>query len=180
MPENETTLSPASQEKARRAAALAYEFEQKYGSCPQCVLEAINQAVMPVSDDLFKASHALAGGGVLYGVGSCGALVGGILALGNRFGRDRAHFDKGRRLTSYQKAKRLYDRFVAEYGGPTCATVQTRTFGRSFNLWEKEDHDAFEAAGGHVDKCTRVAANVAQWAAEILLEDEERTQGRKP
>jgi hypothetical protein len=42
--------------------------------------------------------------------------------------------------------------------------------GRSFNMWDADDYKAFEAAGGHKDKCTSVAANAAAWAAETILE----------
>ncbi|MHB1130904.1 MAG: C-GCAxxG-C-C family (seleno)protein [Chloroflexota bacterium] len=167
-------LSAEARAKVERAGALAFEFEQKYGSCPQCVLQAIHEAVMPIGDDLFKASHVLAGGGALCGAGTCGALAGGLLAISSRFGRDRARFAKGRHLISYQRGKALYDRFVAEYGTPTCAGVQTSVFGRDYDMWDREQFQAFQEAGGHGDKCPNVASKVTQWAAEMLLADIEK------
>jgi C_GCAxxG_C_C family probable redox protein len=162
----------ARQEAIDRAYALAYENEQKYGCCPQCVLAAIQDVLGIVDDATFKASHALAGGGGLSGGGTCGALNGGMLALGARYGREHADFAGRRYRQSYLLAKQLYDRFVAEFGSPICAGVQTSIFGRSFDLWDAEDHAAFKAAGGHVDKCPRVAGSVARWTVEILLEAE--------
>jgi C_GCAxxG_C_C family probable redox protein len=159
----------ARQEAIDRAYALAYENEQKYGCCPQCVLAAIQDVLGIVDDATFKASHALAGGGGLSGGGTCGALNGGMLALGARYGRTRDQFASRRYRQSFLLAKQLYDRFVAEFGSPICAQVQTKIFGRSFDLWDAEDHAAFKAAGGHVDRCPTVAAKVAGWTAELLL-----------
>lgn len=178
MAQQQTSLSPADQAKAEKAYTLAYEFEQKYGNCPQCVLAAIQEAVGPVDDAIFKAGHALAGGAALSGSGTCGALSGGMLAIAAKYGRDRANFAKGRHLTSYQLSKNLLDRFVAEFGSPICGGVQTKVLGRSYDLWDQKDFQAFEAAGGHVDKCPVVAGLTARWTAEILLEEAAKEQGR--
>jgi C_GCAxxG_C_C family probable redox protein len=174
----QSNLSPVDQAKAEKAYALAYEFEQKYGNCPQCVLGAIQEAVGPVDDAIFKAGHALAGGAALTGTGTCGALSGGMLAIAAKYGRDRASFGKGKFLLSYQLSKDLLERFVAEFGSPICAAVQTNVLGRAFDLWDTRDFQAFETAGGHVDKCPRVAGLVARWTAEILLAEAAKEQGR--
>jgi C_GCAxxG_C_C family probable redox protein len=160
------------QEIMDRAYALAYENEQKYGCCPQCVLAAIQDVLGVVDDATFKASHGLAGGGGLSTGGTCGALSGGMLALGSRYGRERAQFANRRFRHSFRLAKQLYDRFVAEFGSPLCAGVQTGLFGRSFDMWDARDYEAFEEAGGHRDKCPHVAGKVASWTAEMLLEAE--------
>lgn len=165
-----SAVDPAKkQEIIKKAYALAYENERKYGSCPQCVLAAIQEVLGIVDNATFKASHALAGGGGLSTRGTCGALAGGILALSSRHGRSRDNFDKGRFLKSYKLGKQLHDRFVTEFGSPICADVQTKLFGRSYDMWSDEDFEAFEEAGAHQDKCPRVAGRVAAWATEMLL-----------
>ncbi len=151
--------------------ARAYEYEQKYGSCPQCVLAAVRDFFGIVSDDVFKAGHALAGGAGLTTNGTCGALAGGIIALSCKYGRSRENFAEGRYLKSYQIGKRLYDRFVQEYGSCICREVQERIFGRSFDMWDAKEYEEFERAGGHRDKCPSVTGNVAMWVAQILLEE---------
>ena len=180
MVQQSTALSPEDQEKAEKAYALAYEFEQKYGNCPQCVLAAIQEAVGVVDDVVFKAGHALAGGGALSGAGTCGALSGGMLAIAAKYGRDRVTFAKGRSRLSYQLSKALLDRFVAEFGSPICAAVQTKMLGRAYDLWDPKDYKAFEAAGAHVDKCPQVAGSAAKWTAEILLAEAAKEQCRRP
>jgi len=150
----------------------AFEYEQKYGSCPQCVLAAIQDVFGGIDDEVFKAGHALAGGVGLSTNGTCGALSGGVMALCCKHGRPRKNFANGRYLKSHQLAKRLYDRFVEEYGSCICRDVQRKLFGRSFNMWDSKDYEEFGRAGGHKDKCPNVAGNVATWVAEILLQGE--------
>lgn len=166
----QSTEPQNAQDLIGRAYALGYENEQKYGCCPQCVLAAIQDVMSVVDDATFKASHGLAAGGGLSTRGTCGALAGGMLALSAKYGRDRANFGKGRFLESYELAKRLNDRFVAEFGSPICGDVQTKLIGRPYNLWDPKDLKAFNEAGGHRDKCPKVVGTVAAWTTEMLLE----------
>lgn len=171
-----TDINPENKQQLMdKANALACEYEQKYGCCPQCVLAAIQDVVGIGNDETFKASHSLAGGGALLGTGTCGALLGGMLALGAKYGRDREHFSSGPNSQSFKLGKKLYNQFVEEYGSPICADVHTRLFGKSYNLWNKEEYQAFEDAGAHVDKCPLVAGKVAAWTVEIMLENNVRT-----
>jgi C_GCAxxG_C_C family probable redox protein len=151
-----------------QAYALGFEFEQKYGNCAQCVLAAIQAAMGGIDDEVFKAANTLAGGGALTTRGTCGALSGGMMAISTRYGRDRASFTTSRTRTAAALAKRLFERFVAEYGSPICTDVHIALFGRSFDFWNPDDSRAFELAGGHVDKCTDVVGKAAQWTVEIL------------
>jgi len=153
----------------RRVYDRAFEYDQKYGSCPQCVLAAIQDEFGIVHDDVFMASHALAGGVGLSTEGTCGALTGGVMALGCKYGRSRENFAKGRFLNSHVQAKKLHDRFVQEYGSTICRDVHKKLFGRTFNLWDPKEYEEFQKAGAHKDICPTVAGNVAKWVAEILI-----------
>jgi C_GCAxxG_C_C family probable redox protein len=166
---------PNRKETLEQVYTRAFEYERKFGSCPQCVLAAIQDVFGMVDNEVFKAGHALAGGLGLTTNGTCGALSGGVMALCCKHGRTREDFAKGRHLKSYQLGKRLYDRFVQEYGSCICRDVQKRIFGRSFNLWDAKEYAEFERAGGHNDKCPTVTGNVAMWVAEILLEGDQNT-----
>lgn len=150
----------------------AYRYEATLGSCPQCVLAALKETLDVGDEYLFRSADALAGGTSLSSKGTCGALAGGMLALGFLVGRKYADFQKGsRKRHVFFFSKKLYDRFMQEYGSPLCCDVQKKLFGRSFNLNDKNDYEAFEKAGAHVDKCPSVAGNVARWTAEIILKD---------
>jgi len=154
--------------------ARAFEYEQKYGSCPQCVLGAIQDVFRIVDDQAFRAGYGLAGGVGLTTEGTCGALAGGVMALCCKYGRTRENFAKGRYSKPLELARELHDRFVQEYGSCTCREVHKKIFGRSFNLWDPKEFEEFERQGAHRDKCPGVVANVAMWVAEMLLREDRR------
>jgi hypothetical protein len=66
------------------------------------MITAIAEAFSLELDELFKASHGLAGGVGLSGSGTCGVLSGGIMVSSHLHGRRRKDFAKGRFPLSYQ------------------------------------------------------------------------------
>jgi len=151
---------------------LSYKYEAERGSCPQCVLAALHETLGVGDPATIQAADTMAGGTALSTEGTCGALVGGLLAIGSVVGRTYKAFSAGeRKRRVFQYSKKLYDRFVKEYGSPLCKGVHMEIFGRTFNLTDPKDYAEFEKAGGHVDKCTSVSGNTARWAAEILIDD---------
>ncbi len=155
----------------------AFQYEARLGSCPQCVLAALKETLDVSDDSIFKASQGLAGGTALSSEGTCGALAGGMIAIGSLVGRTYQEFSEGQKKRLVFKYTRpLYDRFVREYGSSLCCGVQKKIFGRSYILLDKHQYEAFEKAGAHVDKCTSVAGNAAKWTAEIILNE---LQGEK-
>jgi C_GCAxxG_C_C family probable redox protein len=150
----------------------AFQYEAKLGSCPQCVLASLKETLEVGDEAIFQASQGLTGGTALSSKGTCGALAGGMIAISSLVGRTYQEFTEGQRKRLVFKYTRLlYDRFSEEYGSPLCCDVQKKIFGRSYNLLDKQDYEAFEKAGAHVDKCTSVAGNAAKWTAEIILNE---------
>ncbi len=155
-----------------QAYQRAFSYEAKVGSCPQCVLAALKETLNIGDETLIKSADALAGGTSLSSKGTCGALAGGMLALGYLAGRQYSELKEGKKKRLiFRYTKILYDRFIEEYGSPLCCDVQKKLFGRSYNLLDKQEYEAFEKAGAHVDKCPSVAGNVARWTASIILEE---------
>jgi len=155
----------------------AFQYEARLGSCPQCVLAALKETLDVGDDSIFKASQGLAGGTALSSEGTCGALAGGMIAIGSLVGRTYQEFSEGqKKRLVFKYTRQLYDRFVREYGSSLCCGVQKKIFGRSYVLLDKQEYEAFEKAGAHVDKCTSVAGNAAKWTAEIILNE---LQGEK-
>jgi C_GCAxxG_C_C family probable redox protein len=160
------------EELIEQAYQLAFKYEAERGSCPQCVLSALIETLDVGDSSTVKAVDALAGGTALTTQGTCGALVGGLLAISSIVGRDYNSFkagEKKRRVFRY--AKKLYDRFIDEYDSLLCKDVQKKIFGRSFNLLDPKEYEEFEKAGAHIDKCPVVSGNVARWTAKIILEE---------
>ena len=151
---------------------LAFQYEAKLGSCPQCVLAALKETLDIGDETVFQASQGLTGGTALSSQGTCGALAGGMIAISSLVGRTYQEFTEGqKKRLVFKYTRQLYDKFVGEYGSPLCCDVQKKIFGRSYDLLNKQDYEAFEKAGAHVDKCTSVAGNAAKWTAEIILNE---------
>jgi C_GCAxxG_C_C family probable redox protein len=144
--------------------AAKYEFD--YGACPQCVLATVQELVGGIDDATIKAVHGLAGGGGLMAEGACGALTGGLVALSAKYGRDRDKLDKGRYINNFKKCKTLVERFRAEFGGVTCADLQQQFTGRTFDMWQADQYQAFNEARGH--KCADATGKVTQWVIEMM------------
>ena len=161
----------SNEEILEKVYRLAYKYEAEIGSCPQCVLAALHEN-LGVSDPLtIQASDGLAGGCALTTQGTCGALSGGLLAIGSVVGRTYEDFSKGKKVRRiFLYSKKLYDKFVDKYGSPLCKEIHKKLFGRTFDLLDAEDYQEFDNAGAHVDKCPVVSGNTARWAAEIILE----------
>lgn len=160
-------MNPADKlELAQIAHDKALQYELDYGCCPQCVLAALQETVGGIEDSVIKASHGLSGGGGLSGVGACGALTGGMLALSSRRGRDRDKLDKGRYINNFKKGQALVERFRAEFGGVTCQELQQRFTGRTYDMWNSEEYQAFDTARG--EQCARATATVTRWVVEMM------------
>ncbi len=151
---------------AQRAYDKALKYDLDYGCCPQCVLSAIQETVGVIDDSVIKASHGLSGGGALSGQGACGALIGGLVALSAKRGRDRDKLDKGRFINNFKKGQELVDRFRAEFGGVTCQELQHQFTGRTYDMWRAEEYQAFSTARG--EQCALATATVTKWAVEML------------
>jgi C_GCAxxG_C_C family probable redox protein len=130
------------------------------------VLAAVQETVGVVDDSVIKASHGLSGGGGLTGQGACGALTGGLVALSAKRGRDRDKLDKGRFINNFRKGEELVERFKAEFGGVTCQELQQQFTGRTYDMWQADQYQAFNDARGH--KCAVATATVTKWVVEMM------------
>jgi C_GCAxxG_C_C family probable redox protein len=126
----------------------------------------------------FKAATVL-GGGVARRGETCGALIGALMALGLAVGRERIE-DTGQyyraMVPALEMSRRFQQELQAQFGFPTplettlCREIQSRIYGRAFDLTNPADLQAFLAAGGHSPKgCPKVCAVAAQVAAEQLM-----------
>jgi len=164
--------SQSETELPARAYGLGFDYERRFRGCSQCVIAAVQDTLGTRDDAVFKAATGLAGGGALTGRGACGGYVGGVMVLSQLLGREREGFDdpEGIRFRTFDLAKRLADRFDEEFGGVICRDVQTRVFGRPFDLRDAEDFQRFEEAGAHCDKCPDVVGKAARMTVEIIVE----------
>ena len=159
------------EELIQQAYEKAFRYETERGSCPRCVLAAIMETLQVGDPKTIQAADALAGGTSLTTEGTCGALVGGLLAISSVLGRTYEDFSEGnRKRRVFSVSKQLYEQFKKEYGSILCKDVHQKLFGRTFNLLNADNYAAFEKAGAHVDKCPEVSGMVARWTAQLLIE----------
>lgn len=155
------------------AFSLGLEYEKKITGCCQCTIAAIQDALEVRNDAVFKAGSGLTAGGGLSCDGSCGGYTGGIMVMSSIFGRQREKWDDDieEKDCAHNMAKALMEKFNREYGSTICKGIHGKIFGRTFDLWDAQEKQAFEKAGAHVDKCTTVVGTAAAWATELILEE---------
>ena len=173
-------------ERARQAYELGFGHEKVYHGCGQCVLAAVletqnrpydraSDAVLQAElNAVFNAATGLSGGQGLCGDATCSAFTGSTLAFGLLYPRRREnwHGDRENKYRTFAMVQRLRERFLQSYGSITCHAIHQHEMGRAFDLRDPAERKAFEAAGAHQDKCTNVVARAAQWAVEIISEQQ--------
>lgn len=151
---------------AAKAYQKAFDYELQYGCCPQCVLTTIKETVGYVTDETIKASHGLSGGGGLAGLGTCGALTGGLLALSCKRGRDLCNIEKGKFINNFKVGKVLVERFKEEFGGITCEQLQKQFTGKTYDMWDPAEYSKFDKE--RKNQCANATGLVTKWVVELM------------
>jgi len=168
--------------KLKKAYELGFRFEADYGGCCQSTIAAIQDVLELRNDDIFKSGTGIAGGIGLVWKGLCGSLIGGALMISYKFGRERNNFadPQKTRFVVYDLVAQLYNRFVKEYGSAYCYDIQNKIFGGvAYDLRTEKGLKLFLEDGGHRDKCPHVVGKGAQWAVEIILNEEAKRKKSK-
>ena len=167
------------EEIADKAFAVAKAFELRSGGCAQSAVAGIFEALGIEDEGIFKAATGMSDGVGLTGDGHCGAISGGVMAIGYFFGRSTA--DSGKilkQIRAARLAKKLHDEFVKKYGTCRCADLQTKFFGRFYNLYDPQELEAATAAN-MPEICATLAGETARMAVRIILEEKEREAAKK-
>jgi len=156
----------------------AHEYD-KFSGCSQSVLLSIQEELDMRDLEAFKAATVF-GGGVARSGETCGALIGALMALGLVIGREQMEETEVYRK-AMEPAREIQRRFKEELKRQLqfnrdlkttlCKEIQENIYGRSFNMNDEKDYQAFLDAGGHGDLgCPRVCAIAAQVATEKIFE----------
>jgi|WetSurMetagenome_2_1015567.scaffolds.fasta_scaffold51732_2 C_GCAxxG_C_C family probable redox protein len=175
--ENYRNLSQ--KELMEKAHELGVAYEKNSGSCSQCTVAALRE-ILDFEDILVKVASSSCGGQAGFSAGACGGVIGGTIVLDYYLGRPADMVSAvqmnpegmAKLARGMEAAQILGKRFIQEYGSILCPGIQSKIFGRSFNLQDSADWKAFEEAGGHSDpsKCMSIVGNAVQWTLEILIE----------
>ena len=130
-------------------------------NCAESVLKACQELYqLPGADVVPKVASGF-GGGIGRKGSLCGALTGGVLALGLAIGRMDPK-DTAARDRIYARARELYERFEREFGTVLC-----------FNLTEcdlatPEGQQKFKDLGLHKSLCSKFVQGTVKWVGEAL------------
>ena len=102
---------------------------------------------------------------------TCGAVIGGLMALGLVFGRDRIDDWSGWR-SCLPPARTFCARFEREMGSTQCGSLVEKFFGKRYDLADPAQLAQFQSARpGPTETCGRVVKTAVRLAAEVILEE---------
>jgi C_GCAxxG_C_C family probable redox protein len=145
----------------REAERRAYFYDKFTGCCAQSTLLAIQELFGVGNEATYKAASLLFGG--LSGAGhTCGALIGGMMALGLKYGREQPDVERSHVLGG-NAGIRLVKWFEREYGTASCRELI------GYDLTDEKARAEFLASAVH-EECFQRCGKVAARVAEILTE----------
>jgi C_GCAxxG_C_C family probable redox protein len=151
----------------------AHHYEKEFHGCSRCVFKALQDRLNLGDGVALRASTPLAAGVAMRGE-TCGALLGGLLAVGATTASDE--LDDAEALNSSLAAGfRFVRRVEKELGTTICAKIQTDRLGKFYSIADPEQYQAFIDAGGYVE-CPKVVGKIARMAAEFILDYREKTK----
>lgn len=153
-------------------------FYDKYSGCSQSVLLALQEGLGVGDRESFRAATVLSGGVARRGE-TCGALLGALMAIGLVEGRSRmpdtpvyatACAEANTMANEFQRRVEKEFKLKKPLESTICWDIQKGIYGRSYDLRDTVQREAFYACGGHGDEgCPKVCAIAAEVAAEMLL-----------
>jgi len=120
----------------------------------------------------FKATTGLSGGLGRTGESACGALAGGVMAIGLVYGRDKLErtADSDAYKETMRRAGILCDRFAEEFGSTKCHDVQLKMYGKAWNMRDPNVYEDLRATLDKDNRCADVTGRAAELAAEAISE----------
>lgn len=143
-------------EKNVLSEKAAKQFLEGY-NCAQSVLLTMFRHWNGKSDLIPKIATAF-GGGIGRCGSVCGALTGGIMALGIKYGTNEPSAEK--RLTAYKLAQRFYKQFEKQHGNVLCRELI------EYNLSDPKELEKARKARVFEEKCAKLVKS----AVETLIE----------
>jgi C_GCAxxG_C_C family probable redox protein len=159
------------EELLSRIEKEANNYEKEFHGCSRCVLKPLQDHLNLGDDASFKASTPMAAGVAMRGE-TCGALLGGLMAVGMATAsEDMTDADALR--NSLAAGFRLARKVEKKFGTTNCTRIQTDKLGQFYSLADPEQYEAFIEAGGYME-CSKVCGKIARMTAEFIMEYRDR------
>ncbi len=130
--------------------------------CAESVLTAVSDEAGVISPIIPRIATGFCGG-MARTRGMCGAVTGGIMALGILYGRDDG---QQAYATVYEKVQQFLRAFEAEYRSINCFELI------GYDLGKEEDRQAF-GEKGIIEECRQIVGRAASLVAELVNDEEE-------
>ena len=142
------------------AEELASTYGPQYHGCSQVVVATFME-ILGIQDEMvLMAASCFAGGGKR--CLTCGALSGGLMVLGLKYGRRRLEDGIEAEEAALEPACDLIDRFKEVYDATDCCELT------GYNLGDPAQFQAFLNSPEVLEKCDERVRNIAGWVAEII------------
>lgn len=139
----------------------AHDFAREYHGCSQAILVAF-QEPLGLDATAVRASSTLVGG---LGVGkTCGALAGGVMVLGIKYGRSRAEDGIAGLVPGMLHTQALVRRFEQEFGTSDCFEIA------GVDWSDFEQAHAAISDPDFLKKCAEIVGRTAEMVADIISE----------
>jgi C_GCAxxG_C_C family probable redox protein len=167
------TFTPSEIETLDRIEQEAGACLVEMHGCARCTLLAIARNLDLAEDDsldtALRAGITLSGG-IAGTRNHCGALLGGIMAIGIEGIKGSPREANAEEKNAATAASKLfYRRFEREIGHAMCRDIRDVALGRPFDTSDPDEARKYEEAGG-VQMCCGVVGKGARMAAEMILE----------
>ena len=146
------------------AGKLAITYGERYHGCAQAVVAPFLEILGISDDDFLAVASCFAGGCGKCQI--CGAVSGGLIILGLRYGRRKLEDGMEVLDKSLEIGGELIDRFLAMYETTNCCDLT------GFDLGDLEQRKAFMDSKEATEKCAKRIKNVAEWTAEIICKQD--------
>ena len=145
--------------------------EITYWGCSRAVFGALQQYLKVGDSEVFKAASPFAGG-IARMREACGALIGGVMAIGTAFAdadveAGKVAMEQPKWVEAMVRSNKFCERFQEEFGCITCPDVQAVVTPPGSEIFDR--FNTLKAFEGH-DKCNNVTGPTARLAAEIILQ----------
>jgi C_GCAxxG_C_C family probable redox protein len=144
-------------EKNRLSEKAVERFVEGY-NCAQSVLLTIFEHWNGKNELIPKIATAF-GGGIGRCGSVCGALSGGVMAIGIRHGTNETSLEK--RLRAYELANKFYKRFEKQHGSVLCRDLI------GYDLSNPKELDKAQEAKVFEEKCAIFVKNAVEILAEL-------------
>jgi len=142
------------------AKQLASIYGPAYHGCAQVVVGSLMEILGITDDSVLMAASCFAGGSKR--CLTCGAISGGFIVLGMKYGRRNLDDGIEAEEEALEPAIELVDRFLEAYGTTNCCDLT------GFDFRDPDQFQAFIDSSEANEKCTERVSNVCGWVAEII------------